>query len=141
MDFYSKPSPALLLHYGVKGMKWGVRRTPEELGHKPKSTVAKTDKPGIIKTTVSDHRSIPKHSTPNSILDNTDENGNVKSRSFYDENGLKSKEIHTTDHGNSKKHPIVPHAHDYTWDAETGKSHRTDRELTDEERKENEDIL
>lgn len=21
-------------HYGVKGMKWGVRRTPEELGHK-----------------------------------------------------------------------------------------------------------
>lgn len=22
-------------HYGVKGQKWGVRRTPEELGHKP----------------------------------------------------------------------------------------------------------
>lgn len=21
-------------HYGVKGMKWGVRRTPEELGHR-----------------------------------------------------------------------------------------------------------
>lgn len=21
-------------HYGVEGMKWGVRRTPEELGHK-----------------------------------------------------------------------------------------------------------
>ena len=21
-------------HYGVKGMKWGVRRTPEQLGHK-----------------------------------------------------------------------------------------------------------
>lgn len=22
-----------LLHYGIKGMKWGVRRTPEQLGH------------------------------------------------------------------------------------------------------------
>lgn len=24
-----------LYHYGVKGMKWGVRRTPAQLGHKP----------------------------------------------------------------------------------------------------------
>lgn len=22
-----------LMHYGIKGMRWGVRRTPEELGH------------------------------------------------------------------------------------------------------------
>lgn len=25
----------ILMHYGVKGMKWGVRRTPAQLGHKP----------------------------------------------------------------------------------------------------------
>lgn len=25
----------LLQHHGVKGQKWGVRRTPEQLGHKP----------------------------------------------------------------------------------------------------------
>lgn len=24
-----------LRHYGIPGMKWGIRRTPEELGHKP----------------------------------------------------------------------------------------------------------
>lgn len=25
-----------LYHHGVKGMKWGVRRTPAQLGHKPR---------------------------------------------------------------------------------------------------------
>ena len=25
-----------IYHYGVKGMKWGVRRTPEQLGHNRK---------------------------------------------------------------------------------------------------------
>lgn len=25
----------ILMHYGVKGMKWGVRRTPAQLGHRP----------------------------------------------------------------------------------------------------------
>ena len=33
----------VLCHYGVKGMKWGVRRTPEQLGHMTKSTVAKAE--------------------------------------------------------------------------------------------------
>lgn len=28
------PYPSELYHYGVKGMKWGVRRTPEQLGHR-----------------------------------------------------------------------------------------------------------
>ena len=28
----------VLIHYGVKGMKWGVRRTPEQLGHVAKAT-------------------------------------------------------------------------------------------------------
>ena len=27
---------AELKHYGIKGMKWGIRRTPEQLGHRRK---------------------------------------------------------------------------------------------------------
>lgn len=37
-----KPKTAQYLqHYGVKGMKWGVRRTPEELGHDKNSIKAR----------------------------------------------------------------------------------------------------
>ena len=32
-----------LKHYGVKGMKWGVRRTPEQLGHKRLAKSPKND--------------------------------------------------------------------------------------------------
>lgn len=32
-----------LCHYGIKGMKWGVRRTPEQLGHKIKSRIRPGD--------------------------------------------------------------------------------------------------
>lgn len=39
-----------LCHYGVKGMKWGVRRTPEQLGHTRKSArVVKLEKDATIK--------------------------------------------------------------------------------------------
>lgn len=32
-----------LYHYGVKGMKWGVRRTPEQLGYDLKKAKKKTE--------------------------------------------------------------------------------------------------
>ena len=37
---------AELIHYGVKGMKWGVRRTPAQLGHrrKPKKIAKRSRK-------------------------------------------------------------------------------------------------
>lgn len=30
-----------LEHYGIKGMRWGIRRTPEQLGHKPRTSTEK----------------------------------------------------------------------------------------------------
>lgn len=32
-----------IYHHGIKGMKWGVRRSPEQLGHGTKKTVAKSE--------------------------------------------------------------------------------------------------
>ena len=46
--------PTVIKHYGVKGMKWGVRRTPEQLGHKKK--VANNSKNDILKTTSPNHK-------------------------------------------------------------------------------------
>lgn len=45
-----------LYHYGVKGMKWGIRRTPAQLGHK-----SYTDKPERAKISVSVLRRAVKH--------------------------------------------------------------------------------
>ncbi len=45
---YSKPSPqTFLMHYDVKGMKWGIRRTPEELRYNSSSVIASVNRYGI----------------------------------------------------------------------------------------------
>lgn len=38
-----------IYHHGIKGMKWGVRRSPEQLGHVVKGTVAKSSDDVTIK--------------------------------------------------------------------------------------------
>lgn len=80
--------------------------------------------------------------TPNSITQLTGKKGGIE-RNYYDENGRQYKQISNHNHGNPKQHPYGvngEHAHDYSY-SENGKVKRTTREMTVEERKENEDIL
>lgn len=138
---YNYTYPNSLYHHGIKGQKWGVRRTPEQLGHVKKDVAKTTNNDRII---IKGHKSPPKKHTPNSTIDHITENGNVKTRAFYDKNGMKSKEIHTTNHGNSKEHNYGSngeHVHEYEWDSNGKLKNKSSRELTKKERKENSDIL
>lgn len=136
-------SPAALFHYGIKGMKWGVRRSKHELAL-AREKLAKEKEHAIIKSKNTEHRDNPKKSIPNSIMDKVDNSGRVLVRSYYDEKGEKNFDIHTTNHGNPKTHSFGfhgEHGHDYKWNNDGKLISKTDRELTETERKENADIL
>lgn len=79
---------------------------------------------------------------PNSIVQTTAKKGGI-SRDYYDGQGRWVKQVSNHNHGNPKRHPYGKngeHAHDIIW--EDGKIiRRTSRDLTDQERKENSDIL
>ncbi|MCI9427356.1 MAG: hypothetical protein HFI81_06305 [Eubacterium sp.] len=134
-----------LYHHGVKGQKWGVRNGPPyPLDRSDGKEVAKSGEGDRIRITISGHKGPDKRGIPNSVVDHAREDGSVKARVFYDADGWKEKEIHTSDHGKPKWHPFGEygeHIHVYEWDKERGIPNRSPRELTVEERKENEDIL
>ena len=65
--------------------------------------------------TTSTDRKIPESGTPNSSYDRVDDAGNVITRRYYDETGKATKDVDFTDHGNAKRHPEVPHEHDWDW--------------------------
>ena len=133
-----------LYHYGIKGMKKGVRRGPPYPIGSQKSGVDKRKKRDILKQTITGHKDAPRKAAPNSVIDHVDESGKVTSRSFYDANGWKAKDIHTTNHGNPKHHKYGKHgehAHQYQWNDDGTLREYSSRELDDTERKENSDIL
>ena len=79
---------------------------------------------------------------PNSITQVTKKKGGVE-RNYYDRTGRQYKQISNNNHGNAKQHPYGvngEHAHDYVYE-EGELVDRPTRELTEDERKENEDIL
>ena len=87
------------------------------------------------------NRDVSQYGIPNSIVQSVAKKGGI-TRDYYDGNGLWVKEISNNDHGFPKRHPFGKngeHAHDITWN--NGKQRRTSRELTEDERKENADIL
>ena len=128
-----------LIHHGIKGQKWGVRRGPPYPIKRDLTAVEAASEHHVI----SGHENSAKTGEPNSITDKVNSNGEVLIRTFYDSDGKKAKEIHTKP-GNPKEHPYGEHgehAHDYTWNENMAYSKKTIRELTEEERKENRDIL
>ncbi|MCD8055308.1 MAG: hypothetical protein LUE25_01105 [Clostridiales bacterium] len=80
---------------------------------------------------------------PNSITQLVSKNGGI-TRNYYDSNGNQTKQISNFDHGHPEQHRFGrhgEHAHDYTYNS-NGKLNRSlGRELNEEEREENSDIL
>ena len=110
-----------------------------------KKTQARKEYDSLVKASKNDIINVEKtllHGNPNSITQEVLKNGGVN-RNYYDNEGKQIKQISNHNHGNAKRHPFGEkgeHAHDYTW--EDGKlTGRPVRELTEEERKENSDIL
>lgn len=115
-----------------------LKAAEKPLEIKPKSGKIKVDK------TVKGHETTPKKAEPGSVIDHISDNGTVDTRSFYGDSGLKERDIHTTDHGNPKWHNYGKHgehAHDYEWNEDGSLKTKSIRELTDDERERNGDIL
>lgn len=80
---------------------------------------------------------------PGGITQKTNKKGGID-RNYYDGKGRQTKQISNNSHNNPKQHPYGrhgEHAHDYVYDEDGKLSGRPMRELTDAERKENDDIL
>lgn len=80
---------------------------------------------------------------PNSITQRKSKKGGID-RNYYGLDGNQVKQISNHNHGNPKAHSYGKngeHAHDYVYDSDGNLIDRPIRELSDKERKENDDIL
>lgn len=102
-----------LSHYGVLGMKWGVRRTPAQLGHKTKKKANHTSnnkvKRNIKRAAISIGSSIALTVTVNSLLNGPTGKQHVVSGKKYVNSYLKQ--------NNKKKVSDMEKTWaDYAWD-------------------------
>lgn len=139
LDIHRRLDDNYLVHHGVKGQKRGVRNGPPyPIDRSKRDGLKNTVGKSIIK---SDKASI--NGEPNSIIQVENKNGGIN-RNYYDDSGRLSKQISNNNHGNSKHHDYGKngeHAHDFIYNEYGEIVSRPIRELTDEERKENGDIL
>lgn len=56
---------------------------------------------------------IPFQSAANSVMDKYNDNGVLLQRRFYGQTGKPRLDIDITNHGNAKKHPVIPHYHEW----------------------------
>ena len=80
---------------------------------------------------------------PGSITQKDNSKGKID-RNYYGADGKQTKQISNNPHSNPKQHPFGEHgehAHDYKENEDGELMHLSARELTEEERKENADIL
>lgn len=115
----------------------GVSDVTKTQAWKAYKNVVNTSKPDILNVDKTKLRA-----EPNSITQEILKGGGVN-RNYYDGAGKQIKQISNHNHGNAKRHPFGEkgeHAHDYIWEDDklTG---RPVREITEDERKENSDIL
>ena len=125
---------ARIMQDGLKGKFMPTKAELEKIAPPTLKNAAGQDIIEVTRTTLT--------GTPNSITQLTSKRGGIE-RNYYDENGKQYKQISNNNHGNAKMHPYGKngeHAHDYVY--EDGKLiDRPTRELTENERKENLDIL
>lgn len=121
---------------------WGNRKELE------KYTALRYNKSGnIIPTddwTDKKHVALPAVYKPFAVVDTVSGKAQQKNRTFYDADGAMERQIHTGPHNNPKRHSFGEHgehAHDKIWEDDKLTNKDVGRELTDDERKENADIL
>lgn len=136
-----------LWHYeGSDLQKQAEARIASYKNKSAKKTIENSAKSGKIKADkmVSGHSATPKKADANSVIDHVDENNKVDTRSFYGDDGFKKIDLHTNDHGNPKMHDYGKngeHAHDYDWNEDGSLKNKTTRNISDEEKERNGDIL
>ena len=108
--------------------------------HKYKNTVAKSKPKGIIKVKNSElQNGLPIKGEANSIVDKTDDAGNTLQRRIYGSDGMAIVDFDTSDHGLPKAHPTGAHKHVFNYKRKNARGKPL--KLSDEELKENEDII
>lgn len=105
-----------------------------------KKVIENTGKSDIIKLNNSKLKNgLPIKNKPNTVVDKVDDDGNTLQRRKYGSDGMAVVDYDTSDHGQPHAHPTGAHKHEFDYSKKTPRT--LPKSLTDEELKENEDII